>query len=102
VPLLLGLAGRVVPLALLGRRIAGPVAGVATAWVAALGPGLSTTLVNRGAGTEAEYTLLVVTATWLIVAPADRQGRARLWRASASGAAGGARLPHQTTPASGS
>jgi hypothetical protein len=36
----------IIPLALLGRRIAGPVAGVATAWVAALGPGLSTTLVT--------------------------------------------------------
>ena len=43
----------IVPLALLGRRIGGSAAGIATAWVAALGPGLSTTIVNRGAGSEA-------------------------------------------------
>jgi 4-amino-4-deoxy-L-arabinose transferase-like glycosyltransferase len=105
VPFLLGLASRVVsdphtgtvvltclsstallvPLALLGRRIAGPVAGVATAWVAALGPGLSTTLVNRGAGSEAEYTLLVVTALWMVIAAADRHGRARVWRVLGAG-----------------
>jgi 4-amino-4-deoxy-L-arabinose transferase-like glycosyltransferase len=105
VPFLLGVASRVVsdphtgtvmltclastalivPLALLGRRIAGPVAGVATAWVAALGPGLSTTLANRGAGSEAEYTLLVVTALWLVVSAADRQGRARTWRVFGAG-----------------
>ena len=40
----------ILPLALLARRAAGPVAGATTAWVAALAPGLSTTLVNRGAG----------------------------------------------------
>jgi len=75
----------IIPLALLGRRIAGPVGGIATAWVAALGPGLSTTLVNRGAGSEAEYTLLVVSALWLVVSAADRQGRARAWRVFGAG-----------------
>jgi hypothetical protein len=105
VPLLLGLASKVlpdphtgtvvltclastalvVPLALLARRIAGPVAGAATAWVAALGPGLSTTLVNRGAGSEAEYILLVVTALWLVVSAADRRGRAQLVRVAGAG-----------------
>jgi Dolichyl-phosphate-mannose-protein mannosyltransferase len=104
VPLLLGLASKVfsnphtgtvvltclastvliVPLALLARRIAGPVAGGATAWVAALGPGLSTTFVNRGAGSEAEYVLLVVTALWLVVGAGDRRGWPRLaWAAGA-------------------
>ena len=105
VPFLLGLANKVtsdphtgavvltclastaliIPLALLGRRIAGPAGGVATAWVAALGPGLSTTLVNRGAGSEAEYTLLVVGALWLVVSAVDHQGRARAWRVFAAG-----------------
>lgn len=105
VPFLLGLASRVfadphtgtvvltclagtalvLPLAMLGRRIAGPVAGVVTAWVAALGPGLSTTLVNRGAGSEAEYLLLVATALWLTVAAADRQGAGRLARVAGAG-----------------
>jgi 4-amino-4-deoxy-L-arabinose transferase-like glycosyltransferase len=105
VPFLLGLAGEVtsdahtgtvvltclsstaliVTLALLGRRIAGPVGGIATAWVAALGPGLSTTLVNRGAGSEAEYTLLVVTALWLVVSAVDHAGRARAWRVLGAG-----------------
>ena len=51
-----------------------------TAGVAALAPGLSTTLTNRGAGTEAPYTLLVVTAVWWVVSGLDREGRARLLR----------------------
>jgi Dolichyl-phosphate-mannose-protein mannosyltransferase len=75
----------IIPLALLGRRIAGPVAGIATAWVAALGPGLSTTLVNRGAGSEAEYTLLVVGAVWLVVSAAGDRAGARAWRVFAAG-----------------
>jgi hypothetical protein len=75
----------IVPLALLGRRIAGPVAGIATAWVAALGPALSTTLVNRGAGSEAEYTLLVVGAVWLVVSAVDNRAAARTWRVVGAG-----------------
>jgi 4-amino-4-deoxy-L-arabinose transferase-like glycosyltransferase len=75
----------IVPLALLARRITGHVAGGVTAWVAALGPGLSTTLVNRGAGSEAEYVLLVVSAVWLVVAAADRRGRGRLLRVAGAG-----------------
>jgi Dolichyl-phosphate-mannose-protein mannosyltransferase len=73
------------PLTLLSRRLAGPTAAVATAWVAALAPGLSTTLTNRGAGTEAPYTLLVVTAVWWVVSGLDRQGRARLLRLAGAG-----------------
>jgi Dolichyl-phosphate-mannose-protein mannosyltransferase len=75
----------IVQLALLGRRIAGPVAGIAAAWVAALGPGLSTTLVNRGAGSEAEYTLVVVGAVWLVVSAVDHRGGARAWRVFGGG-----------------
>jgi Dolichyl-phosphate-mannose-protein mannosyltransferase len=75
----------IIPLALLGRRIAGPVAGIASAWVAALGPGLSTTLVNRGAGSEAEYTLLVVGAVWLVVSAVDHRAGARAWRVFGAG-----------------
>jgi Dolichyl-phosphate-mannose-protein mannosyltransferase len=86
----------IIPLALLGRRIAGPVAGIATAWVAALGPGLSTTLVNRGAGSEAEYTLLVVGAVWLVVAAVDHRADARAWRVFGAGALVG--LAYLTRP----
>ena len=77
----------VVPLALLGRRVAGTVGGVATAWVVALGPALSTTLVNRGAGSEGVYALLLVTALWLVVSAAAprRGGRARLARVGGAG-----------------
>ena len=105
VPLLLGLASRVVddphagtviltclasaavvaPLALIGRRVAGDGAGIATAWIAALAPGLSTSLVNRGAGSEAEYLLLVVGALWLVVSSADHHGRARAARVACAG-----------------
>jgi hypothetical protein len=105
VPFLLGLASRVVddphtgtvaltcvastalivPLSLLGRRVAGPAAGVATAWIAALAPGLSTGLVNRGAGSEAEYLLLVTSATWLVVAAADHRGWRRHLRVGGGG-----------------
>jgi hypothetical protein len=52
-----------VPLALLGRRVAEPGAGIATAWVAALAPGLATTPAARGAGSEAEYALLAAAST---------------------------------------
>ncbi len=75
----------ILPLTLLSRRLAGPTAAVATAWVAALAPGLSTTLTNRGAGTEAEYTLLVVSAVWLVVSGLDRAGTARLVRLAVAG-----------------
>ncbi len=104
-PMMLGLTGRVfadphtgtvvltvvsgtaliVPLALLGRRVAGPWAGVSTAWVAALAPGLATMPQIRGTGSEAEYTLFVVAALWFVVAAADRQGRARHQRIAAAG-----------------
>jgi len=86
----------IIPLALLGRRIAGAFAGIATAWVAALGPGLSTTLVNRGAGSEAEYTLLVVGAVWLVVSAVDHRAGARAWRVFGGGALVG--LAYLTRP----
>jgi hypothetical protein len=105
VPLLLGVTARVVddphtgtviltclsstalivPLALLGRRVAGTPGGVATAWLAALAPGLSTTMVNRGAGSEAEYLFLVTSAVWLVVSAADHRGRARAARLVGAG-----------------
>ena len=67
----------IVPLALLGRRLGGDRAGVAVAWVAALAPGLATTPAARGAGSESEYTLLVLAATGLVVAAAHRGREAR-------------------------
>ncbi len=114
-PFALGLAGKVVDphtgaviltcvsssllvlvLARLGRRLGGPRAGILTAWVAALAPALSTTLVNRGAGSEAEYMLLVVTALWLVASSADHRGGARLaWLVAAGTAVG---LAYLTRP----
>lgn len=75
----------IVPLSLLARRIGGPTAGAVTAWVAAVGPGLSTTVINRGAGSEAEYLLLVASATWCVVSAADASGRSRMGRVAAGG-----------------
>ena len=75
-----------VPLALLARRLAGPLAGVATAWLAALTPGLSTMVVNRGSGSEAIYAAFVVGALWFVVDSAGRTGRPRLVRVGLAGA----------------
>jgi hypothetical protein len=105
IPFLLGLGGRVfddphtgtvvlttvtgtaliAPLALLGRRVGGTGAGIATAWVAALAPGVSTSLLNRGAGSEGVYILLVVSALWCVVWSADHRGWARVARVAAGG-----------------
>jgi 4-amino-4-deoxy-L-arabinose transferase-like glycosyltransferase len=75
----------IIPLSLLGRRLAGPPSGVVTAWVAALAPGLATMPQIRGTGSEAEYALLVVSALWLVVSAADRDGRSRMVRVAAAG-----------------
>jgi 4-amino-4-deoxy-L-arabinose transferase-like glycosyltransferase len=75
----------ILPLAGLGRRLGGDTGGAATAWVAALAPGLATLPAARGAGSEAEYTLLIATATWFAVTAWDHRGRALWWRAAASG-----------------
>jgi Dolichyl-phosphate-mannose-protein mannosyltransferase len=105
VPLLLGLGSRVfddphtgtvvltfvastaliLPLALLGRRVAGARAGIATAWLAALAPGVSTSVANRGAGSEGVYLLVVVGALWCVVSAADHRGAARVARVAAGG-----------------
>jgi hypothetical protein len=79
----------IVPLALLGRRLGGERAGIAVAWVAALAPGLATTPAARGAGSESEYTLLVLASTALVVAAA---GRARSAPVAATALAAGAGL----------
>ena len=65
-------AAVVVPVAVLARRLAGDVGGVAAAWTAALAPGLATLLATRGAGSEAEYTLLVVSVAWRCRASSGR------------------------------
>ena len=75
----------VLPLAGLARRIGGPTAGAVTAWVAAIGPGLSTSLVNRGAGSEAVYLFLVATALWCVVSAAGATRRGRAVRAAGAG-----------------
>lgn len=72
-------------LALLGRRLGGPSAGVATAWLAAVMPGLATMPQIRGTGSEAEYTLLVVSALWCTVSAADRQAGRRHTRLAGGG-----------------
>ncbi|HEY8523540.1 MAG TPA: hypothetical protein VIL48_01165 [Acidimicrobiales bacterium] len=96
VPILLGLADRVlpdphvgavaltvlagaaaiVPLALLGRRLAGPAAGVVTAWVAALAPGLATLPATQTTVAEAVLVLLVAAAVWLVVSAGSGRGAA--------------------------
>ena len=86
----------IVPLALLARRVAGPGAGIVTAWVAALAPGLATTPAARGAGSEALYALLVVGAVWLGVVAADHTGTRRALAAAGAGLAVG--LSYLTRP----
>ena len=78
-------AAVVVPVAVLARRLAGDAAGVAAAWTAAVAPGLATLPATRGAGSEAEYTLLVVAAVALAVAGAGSRSEmvASRWRPQA-------------------
>ena len=86
----------IVPLSLLARRIAGRTAGVATAWLAALAPGLATMPQIRGTGSEAEYVLLVISALWFTVSAVDHEGRARLARVAGAGLLAG--LAYLTRP----
>ena len=60
-------AALVVPAGLTGRTLAGDAAGAVAAWTAALAPALATLPATRGAGTEAEYALLALTAVCLVV-----------------------------------
>jgi hypothetical protein len=69
---------------------------VATAWLAALVPGLATMPQIRGTGSEAEYALLVVSAVWMVVWASEHEGRARLARVAAGGALVG--LAYLTRP----
>lgn len=105
VPALLGIASRVVDnphtgtvvltvvagtalmavLVRLAHLLAGRRAAVATAWVAALAPGLATTPAARGAGSEAEYALLLSGAVLLVVSSLERAGPARLVRVAGAG-----------------
>jgi hypothetical protein len=116
VPFLFGMAGKVVddphvgavvlttvsgtaailPLALTARRLGGRRAGVATAWVAALTPAISTTLTNRGGGSEGEYVLLLALAVWLVTTSADHRGAARAVRVAGGGLSVG--LAYLTRP----
>lgn len=89
-------AALVVPLALLGRRLAGPPAGVAAAWIAALAPGMATMPAARGAGSEAEYVVLVVGAVVSAIAAVGRRERAQLACAAAAGLLAG--LAYLTRP----
>ena len=82
-------AALVLPLALLARRAAGRRAGKITAWVVALTPGLSTTFVISGGGSEAVYTLLLVTAAWLAVVASSHTGRTQLAWIAGSGLSAG-------------
>jgi 4-amino-4-deoxy-L-arabinose transferase-like glycosyltransferase len=71
-------AAVVVPAAVLGRRLAGDIGGSVSAWTAALAPGLATLPATRGAGSEAEYTLLIVSAATAAVAGAAAPPRRTL------------------------
>ena len=80
----------VLPIATLARRAGGDRAGLAAAFTAALAPGLSALLVNRGGGSEAPYALLVLVALWLVVSARDRSVRGRYAAAAGAAAATGA------------
>lgn len=54
------------PLAGVARTVAGDSAGIAAAWAGALGTALIAEVANRGGGSEAPYTLLVMTALWVV------------------------------------
>ena len=84
----------IVPLAALGRRVAGPIAGTATAWVAALTAGISTTVTNQGAGSEAPYIFLVVTGLWATVATIQQPRRKRFLDGGVGGRLHRTRVPH--------
>jgi 4-amino-4-deoxy-L-arabinose transferase-like glycosyltransferase len=86
----------IIPLALTAGRLGGRRAAVATAWVAALTPAISTTLINRGGGSEGEYTLLVALAVWLAISAAGSAGRSRLLRVAGAGLSVG--LAYLTRP----
>jgi 4-amino-4-deoxy-L-arabinose transferase-like glycosyltransferase len=86
----------IAPMALLARRIAGDVAGAATAWIAALAPGLATLPATRGTGSETEYVLMAITALWLAVSASGRVGADRLVRLAGAGALAG--LAYLTRP----
>jgi hypothetical protein len=76
----------ILPLAAIGRAAAGDRAGVTTAWLVALCPGLTTLIVNQGSGSEVVYTLLLATGLWLVV---TKRGDPSLrWRAARAGGAG--------------
>lgn len=83
-------AALVVPAGLAARRLAGDTAGAVAAWSAALAPGLATLPATRGAGSEAEYALLALTAVCLSVTAPDRPaGGRRLAHLSGAGLAVG-------------
>jgi 4-amino-4-deoxy-L-arabinose transferase-like glycosyltransferase len=79
----------VVPLAAVARRLAGarhgPAAAVATAWLAAVVPGLATLPSTRGTGSEAFYTLVVASALALALRVAGERGPRRAAWAAAAG-----------------
>lgn len=54
------------PMAGIARAIAGDRAGVAAAWVGAVATSLVAEVTIRGGGSEAPYTLVVLTALWLV------------------------------------
>jgi hypothetical protein len=86
----------ILPLALIAGRLGGRRAAIVTAWVAALTPAISTTLINRGGGSEGIYALLVATAVWLTLSAAGSLGASRLLRVAGAGLSVG--LAYLTRP----
>ena len=77
----------VLPLAAIARAAAGDRAGLATAWVVALSPGLTGLIVTRGGGSEAPYILMVAMAAWCaVVAARTTERRWQLAAAAGTGA----------------
>ena len=61
----------VLPLAATAYRLRGPTAGAATAWLAALAPGILVEIPTRGGGSEALYLLIVATGLYAAVRVLD-------------------------------
>jgi Dolichyl-phosphate-mannose-protein mannosyltransferase len=76
----------VLPLAALGRRIAGDGGGIAVAWCVALCPALTTLMTEKAQGSEAPYALLLSFGLWLALRVADASPRARAVGAALLGA----------------
>jgi hypothetical protein len=85
-----------VPLAGIARHLGGDRAGLAAAWMGAVAPALTILPVQQGGGSEAPFTLLVLSATWLAMVLPRWTRRAQVAGAAGLGALVG--LAYLTRP----